>query len=330
MAEVDVVIFDKTGTLTEGRPRLVDVVPAAGIERQELLHVAGALERDSEHPLARATRDALAGAAPVAIDVVNFPGRGLTGRVEGEAAAVGSLAFVAAATGAEIPPALAAAATGGASPVAVARGARSLGLLLFEDRPREGARELIAALTGAGTECEILSGDHPEAVARAAALFGVAQAEGAATPERKVERVRELVAAGRKVAMIGDGVNDAAALSAATVSVAMGGGALLAARSADAVLASSRSDDLAFAFAHARRTMRVLRGNFVRALSYNALILPLAATGNVPPWAAAIGMTASSALVVLNASRLRRDGRADGGAATPASPSPAALLPAPG
>ena len=151
----------------------------------------------------------------------------------------------------------------------------------------------------------LLSGDEPGAVRRIAAAAGIDEWEGSASPERKVARVRELGAAGAVVAMIGDGVNDAAALAAAPVSVAMGSGAFLAAATADAVLLSNRPQDLGFAVRHAALVLRRVKQNFALAFGYNLIVIPLAAMGRIPPWAAAIGMSASSAMVVLNALRLR-------------------------
>jgi Cu2+-exporting ATPase len=153
----------------------------------------------------------------------------------------------------------------------------------------------------------LLSGDEPGAVRRIAAAAGIDEWEGGASPERKVARVRELGEQGAVVAMVGDGVNDAAALAAAPVSVAMGSGAYLAARAADAVLLSNRPEDLGFAVRHAALAIARVKQNFALAFGYNLIVIPLAAMGRSPPWAAAIGMSASSAMVVLNALRLRRD-----------------------
>ena len=309
LARADVAVFDKTGTLTQGRPEVAAILLGAGSTQEEVLALAAGLERDSEHPLARSIREAAGGRTAPVEALCNHPGQGVVGRLLGETCAVGAPAFVALSIGTPLSPQLLSRLADGRTPVAVGRAGQALSLLLLEDALRPGARELVDTLTGLGIECLILSGDHPAVVARVAAELGVRSAEGEASPERKVERIRELVAGGRTVAMIGDGINDAAALSAATVSVAMGSGAFLAASSSDAVLASSRSEDLGFAFGQARRTMRVIRGNFGRALSYNAIILPIAAAGFVPPWAAALGMTASSVFVVINAMRLRRAGR---------------------
>jgi len=316
LATADVVVFDKTGTLTVGRPRLVSVATAPGWSRERALAVAAALERGSEHPLAAALRDAASGLElPAVAEVIQRPGRGVRARVGGRSFALGSPAFVGdgAATSAR-------AADDGSTPVVLGCDGAVVARFALADELRPGARELVDELRRAGRELFLLSGDHPGAVARIAHELGGLPFEAAATPERKLDRVRELAAGGRTIAMVGDGVNDAAALSGATVSVAMGSGAWLAASAADAVLVSSRPEDLAFAFDRAARTLRNIRVGLVQALVYNALFLPLAALGRMPPWLAAIGMSVSSAAVVLHAARLRsdRDRRSPDAAVEPA------------
>jgi Cu2+-exporting ATPase len=329
LAAARTVVFDKTGTLTEGRLRVVETVAAAGRTAGAVLAAAAALERGSEHPIARAIERAagMAGVPPVPqiADVVAEPGRGLVGRVAGERWAVGSPEFVRERLGAALPSGLASRCAEGLTPVVVAGESGVAGLLLLEDSLRPGAAELVAALRREGRRVALLSGDQEATAGRIAAAAGIADVEGGASPARKLERVRELAAAGAPVAMVGDGVNDAAALGAAAVSVAMGNGAWLAAATADAVLLSGRLEDLAFAFVHAARTLRVVRQNLALALLYNLAAIPLAAAGVVPPWAAALGMSASSALVVLNALRLRARGPGRS-ARAPAAAAPAAAL----
>ncbi|MGE0641366.1 MAG: heavy metal translocating P-type ATPase [Thermoanaerobaculia bacterium] len=302
LASTRAVVFDKTGTLTAGRPRLVEVRPAPGQDAHTVLGVAAALEQGSEHPLARSIRAEVPQPTLSASGIVNLPGRGVRGTVDGEEAAAGSPEFVEALLGDRAAP---------VDPdrrtiVAVARRGTLLGTLHFQDALRPGAAELIGHLERAGVRSELLSGDQATAVNAVARELGIASAEGGAAPERKVARIRQLTADGEVVAMVGDGVNDAAGLAAASVSVAIGEGAFLAAQSADAVLASGSLESLTFAFTRTRRTMRVVRGNFARALFYNALVLPAAAAGLVPPWAAALGMTGSSLLVTYRALRLGR------------------------
>ncbi|GMU67603.1 MAG: carbonate dehydratase [Acidobacteriota bacterium] len=309
LAVAEVVVFDKTGTLTEGRPRLVAVETARGWSRERALCVAAALERGSEHPLAAAIRAAACGLEiPAVEDLVNRPGRGVTATIAGARCALGSPDFVVESEGAVREPG-GARPIDGTTPVLLACAGATVARFALADELRPGARELVAELRRTGRQVFLLSGDHLDTVARIARELGGVAFEAAATPERKLERVRELASGGRTVAMVGDGVNDAAALSGAAVSVAMGGGAWMAASAADAVLVSSRPEDLAFAFERAARTLRTIRAGLAQALVYNAIFLPLAALGRMPPWLAAIGMSASSAAVVLVASRLRRERR---------------------
>ena len=225
--------------------------------------------------------------------------------MEGERVALGSPGFVADQLGLALPPEIAALAARERTMVVLAGESGVRGAILLDDSLRPESPALVAELRRAGKRVLLLSGDEPGAVRRIAAAAGIDEWEGGASPERKVERVRELTASGAVVAMVGDGVNDAAALAAAPVSVAMGSGAFLAAATADAVLLSNRPQDLGFAVRHAARAIRRVKQNFALAFGYNLIVIPLAAMGRIPPWAAAIGMSASSAMVVLNALRLR-------------------------
>lgn len=309
LSAAEIVVFDKTGTLTAGPPRLVAVLPRGDWARERVLAIAAGLERGSEHPLARAIIEAAAGAGAPATEIRNHPGRGVEGLIDGRRYGLGSPTFAFESLNAPVSVELLAGIPAGSTPVVLAREGEVVALLATEDTLRPGARELVASLRQAGKSVLMLSGDHPAAVMRIARELGGIDAEGSASPERKVARIRELAASGRSVAMIGDGINDAAALSAATVSIAVGSGACMAATAADAVLVSSRPQDLAFAFERATKTLRTIRLALGQALLYNVIFLPLAAFGWMPPWVAALGMSASSALVVLAASRLRIDGR---------------------
>jgi Cu2+-exporting ATPase len=182
----------------------------------------------------------------------------------------------------------------------------------------------VARLRAAGLRVHLLSGDHPAAVAAAARRLGIETWHGGASPQEKFDYVARLQAAGRKVAMIGDGLNDAPVLARADCSFAMGGGADAAQRHADFVLLGNSLEEIGATFARARRTMRVVRQNFAWALAYNALALPLAAAGWIGPWEAAVGMAASSFIVVLNAMRAGAAGtqREPWKASASSSPSP--------
>ncbi|MEO8197761.1 MAG: cation-translocating P-type ATPase, partial [Thermoanaerobaculia bacterium] len=320
LGRADLFVFDKTGTLTTGRLRVDAVEPQPGWSAGGVLATADLLERGSEHPIAAAiaasARTALAfpaagaasgtlGAAGVA-DLRNVPGRGLTATLDGERVALGSPGFVSEQLGLALPEPVIALAVRERTLVVLAGESGVRGAILLDDSLRPTSPALVAGLRRAGKRVLLLSGDEPGAVQRIAAAAGIDEWEGGASPERKVARVRELGEQGHVVAMIGDGINDAAALAAAPVSVAMGSGAYLAARAADAVLLSNRPEDLGFAVHHAARAIARVKQNFALAFGYNLIVIPLAAIGRIPPWAAAIGMSASSAMVVLNALRLRK------------------------
>jgi len=179
-----------------------------------------------------------------------------------------------------------------------------LAAFTFDDPLRGDAAALIAELKRLGKHVQLLSGDHPAAVRRVAAACGIDDYTAELTPADKLARVQRLQSAGAVVAMVGDGVNDAAALAAAHVSIAMGRGAAVTAAAADMILMSDRLADLQAALHTAALTLRVIRQNITRAAIYNAVALPAAALGYVAPWLAAIGMSASSLLVVVNALRL--------------------------
>jgi Cu2+-exporting ATPase len=179
------------------------------------------------------------------------------------------------------------------------------------DEPRPEAREAVAALRARGLRVHLLSGDREPAVRKVARLLGIGIVEANATPERKREYVASLQRRGRVVAMVGDGLNDAPVLAQADVSLAMGGGARLAQLRADAVIVSGDLRELPRAVAHARRALKIVGQNIAWAFVYNVLVLPLALTGALTPWAAALGMSASSLVVALNALRLERAPRGD-------------------
>jgi Cu2+-exporting ATPase len=188
----------------------------------------------------------------------------------------------------------------------LARDGQALLRFDFDEQLRDDTSCAVRTLQGAGIELRLLSGDDPARVRRLAASLGLASAQGALSPADKLAAVVEAQRNGKIVAMLGDGINDAPVLAQADVSIAMGEGALLARTQADAVLVSNRLADLARARVLARKTMRVLRQNFAWAAAYNAACVPLALLGWMPPWAAGLGMAASSLFVVLNSLRLVR------------------------
>jgi Cu2+-exporting ATPase len=181
---------------------------------------------------------------------------------------------------------------------------RCLALFVFGDTLRPDARDFIEALRRAGKRVHLLSGDREAAVAQVASALGIDAVRANASPQSKLEYVQALQAQGRLVAMIGDGINDAPVLAQASVSIAMGDGAWMSQRQADAVLISGRLADLRAAFSTSARTLSIIRENLFWALAYNLTAVPLAALGLVTPWMAGIGMSASSLVVILNSLRL--------------------------
>jgi len=312
LARTTHVIFDKTGTLTGGDLALVSVLAVGGPGAAECLAIGAAVERGSEHPVARALAAAAgtqAGAGTDIRDVRNFPGEGMEASVDGVRYRVGSLAFVGALHHQPAPAQLVSAA-GDVSVAALGDEHGWLALFSFGDAPRPGARHLVRELRARGREVCLLSGDRLDHVEHVGRELGIEIVRGAATPAAKVEFVRELQSRGAVVAMVGDGINDAPVLAQAQVSIAMGSGSELAQVNADMVLLSEHLHGLADAFETATRALRVVRQNFAWAVAYNAVAVPLALAGWVTPLVAAVGMSASSLLVVMNALRLLRAPRA--------------------
>ena len=304
LARATHVIFDKTGTLTYGRLRLAAVEPLEGREARQCLAWAAALERGSEHPVGRALAEAATDGVPLATEVRNTPGSGVEGWIDGRRYRVGRPAFAAglrAGTASERRD-LDAASTW----IALGDETGLLAWFQLADTLRPGAAEAVAALAARGLTVELLSGDRPEAVEHIAREVGISTATGGLSPQDKLERVRDLQRQGAVVAMVGDGVNDAPVLAAAQVSLAMGSGTQLAHATADLVLLSERLDALVGGVDMARRTLKIIRENSAWAIGYNLTALPLAATGWLLPWMAALGMSFSSLLVVVNALRLRQ------------------------
>lgn len=296
LTHVNRAVFDKTGTLTTGRPRMAREEPVAPAVSEECRVLAAALERDSGHPYALAFEDAR---PATATEVRVVAGAGVEGVVDGRRLRIGQAEFVAGIAGPR--PVLL-----DADGVHLGETGRWLARYELEDAPRPGLRDSLERLAMAGVGLEIVSGDSPEAVARTAAFAGVQEFRARQSPADKLARVRALQAHGHRVAVVGDGSNDAPGLGAADVSIAVGSGSALARADADLVLVGGDLGAIALAVSHARLSRRVTRENLVWAAAYNLASLPLAALGLVPPWAAAVGMSVSSLLVVANSLRLRR------------------------
>ena len=315
---VRTVAFDKTGTLTLGKPALTGMVPAAGFDEARLLSLAAAVEAQSEHPLGRALVEAArARAAPQAGPVAAFayrPGLGVTGEVGGAQVAVGSADLLASlGVAADAFAAKAEALAGqGASCFFIAVEGQAAGLFAFSDPPRPEAAAAIADLRALGLRVALITGDR-EATARAiAAKIGIDEIFAGQRPEGKVAALRELAKAG-PVAFVGDGINDAPALAAADVGIAMGAGTDVAVESAQVALMSSDLRKVAQAFALSRATLRTIKQNLVWAFGYNILLIPLAMGALYPssglllnPALGAAAMACSSLFVLGNALRLRQ------------------------
>lgn len=302
LARAGRVIFDKTGTLTLGKLRITRVETMAGMEAESALGIAAALESVSEHPIARAF--SVAAPAGVVSEAQVSPGLGIEGVVQHRRWRLGRPDWTAGLAGVPAPQ------TGSDETIVCLADTGGIAARFWlADRLRPGAKAQLLRLASLGLAAEIASGDAADAVAPVAAAVGIHKWHAAATPEDKLALLRLRQAAGETVVMIGDGVNDAPVLAGADVSIAMAGGTSLAQTSADMVLLGESLQPLAEGISHARRTLRIVRQNLAWAAGYNMLALPLAATGFIAPWMAAIGMSASSLLVVLNALRLSRPAR---------------------
>ncbi|MFJ3669639.1 heavy metal translocating P-type ATPase [Streptomyces sp. NPDC090106] len=300
---IDTVVLDKTGTLTSGHMSVarVTVVPD-GIGRETVLRLAGAVEQGSEHPLGRAVstyaRRELGVPLPEVSGFRALPGRGVRGRVEGHRVELRAPED-------ELPGALTAVETSSYTPVVAYVDDVAEALFEVGDVVRPGSYRAVDRLRRLGVRPVLATGDR-EAPARAVAQgLGIEEAYARCTPEEKAELVRGLQRDGRRVAVVGDGVNDAAALACADLGIAMGTGTDVAIGAADVTLVRGDIEALADAIRLARRTSRTVRANLGWAFGYNAVTLPLAMVGLLDPMVAAAAMSASSVLVVANSLRLR-------------------------
>ncbi len=320
LQSVDTVLLDKTGTLTEARMGLREIrlcarnrLPAVG--PAQALSLAAALARQSLHPVSRAVVEACptGGAAWSAERVLEVAGQGLEGRVAGAAVLgiAGELRLGRAAFCRASQAELEGWPDEAGMRVCLADAQGCIAVIEFDEQLRADAATLVARLQAQGLEVQLLSGDRPAAVQRVAQRLGVAQARGDCTPQDKLAQLEALQAQGRKVLMVGDGLNDGPVLARAHVSMAVGASVPLAQAQADLVMPAAPLVRILDLLAQARRTQRVVRQNLAWSLLYNAVSVPLALTGSLPAWLAGLGMALSSLLVVLNAARLTR---APGGA----------------
>jgi P-type Cu2+ transporter len=317
VASVDTVVLDKTGTLTKGEPEVVAVVTADGIDENELLRLSAAVERESEHPLAEAVVRAARERGlepPRAESFEAVAGHGAIATVEGQRLALGNARLLerehVALDG--LSERAAELASEGQTVVHFARDGRAAGLIAIADASRETAATAIAALKEIGVRPVMLTGDNRQTAERIARELGIDGVIAEVLPEDKAQKVKELQRQGRKVAMVGDGVNDAPALAQADVGIAIGAGTDVAIETADVVLMRSDPLDVATAVQIGRGTVRKMRQNLGWAIGYNSLALPIAAGVFEPfgftlrPEIAAISMSGSSVLVAVNALALKR------------------------
>lgn len=314
LARTNTIAFDKTGTLTNGKPAIVALGCAPDVEEKQLLGVAASLEQRSEHPLAHAvTNRAKQSGVRLAevTDVQVQPGMGITGMLDGLKVAAGNAALMLSAgvavtaNGEEPNP--------GATLLYVSQGGRLLGWLAAKDTIRANAKSTVAALSAMNFQIVMLTGDGHAAATAVGEEVGISKIHAELLPQMKLETIRRLQKAGRKVTMVGDGINDAAALAQADAGLAIGGGTDLAAEAGDAILLRGEPDSIVAAIRLARQTMRVMRQNLGWALGYNVLGIPIAAGALYPalhvllsPALASAAMALSSVSVLANSLRLRR------------------------
>jgi len=309
---VDTIVLDKTGTVTSGRMTLLEVIPAQGQDPQEVLRLAAAVEEASEHPIAQAIVRAATerlGEIPEVSDFQNVQGRGVTGVVDAHAVIAGRPALLAdwaLHLSPELSAAFDRAESEARTAIAVAWDGEVRGVLVVADQIKPSSADAIAALRGLGLTPVLLTGDNEQAARQVAAAVGIDQVRAGVLPEGKVAEVVALQQQGRVVAMVGDGVNDAAALAQSDLGVAMGTGTDAAIEASDLTLVRGDLWGAVDAIRLARRTLGTIRGNLFWALAYNVAALPLAALGLLNPMLAGAAMAFSSVFVVLNSLRLRR------------------------
>ncbi|QHT60780.1 cation-translocating P-type ATPase [Paenibacillus lycopersici] len=309
LAQLDLIVLDKTGTLTEGKPAVTGASALNGAPNT-LLRLAAAAEERSLHPFAEALRESARRAGlvlPVSSDHIAYPGKGIEARVEGKLIAVGNAALAA-----ERSWTIHRASKSFADPrersgetvVYVFVDGVNTGAFALSDSVKRTSKEAVEALAGEGVRVLLATGDHPGAAAKAAALAGIREVHASLLPEHKAALIRRLQQGGLVVAMAGDGWNDAPALAAADVGIAMGGGTEAALDAGDMTLLRSRLTGISESLLISRLTVRNIRQNLGFALLYNAVVIPFAAVGGIEPWMAGTAMALSSVSVVGNALRL--------------------------
>ncbi|MDH5712031.1 MAG: HAD-IC family P-type ATPase, partial [Gammaproteobacteria bacterium] len=305
-------VFDKTGTLTQGNIHLVKPVSLDDDNIQHHLQIAAALEAGSEHPVARSLIQAADESATVKENIKvsqleNLAGQGVHGVIKDTRWYLGNIQYINKVCKENISDEwLTKHQINELTLVALATEQKVFAVFAFDDEIREESYELVKKLKQQNKTITLMTGDHEANARRIAKQIGIDHVYADMKPADKLDRVHAMQQQGAIVAMTGDGINDAPVLAAADVSIAMGSGTQLAAAHADMILLSNHVEHLYAGYQISRHTLKIIRQNLTWAFGYNLLAVPAAATGHVEPWMAAIGMSASSLLVVLNALRLTR------------------------
>ncbi|MBU4528428.1 MAG: cadmium-translocating P-type ATPase [Hoeflea sp.] len=314
LAQTDHVVFDKTGTLTRGKPRLINSAAVA----PDHLAIAARIARASRHPLSQALADFDTGDAGPEFDITETPGDGVEAiSPEGDIYRLGRAAFALDNRDEGIER------CADASQVILSKNGSFLDIFLFSDQLRRGAAQAVARLSGLGIDAEILSGDREGPVRALAGELGVSTYVAGVRPRGKVDRVKVLASEGHKPLMVGDGLNDAPALSAAHVSMAPASAADVGRMAADFVFLHDSLEAVPMAIEVSRKASSLIRQNFALAIGYNVIAVPIAVMGYATPLIAALAMSSSSVIVVLNSLRLRRKTRVEQFAAPERVPQPA-------
>jgi Cu+-exporting ATPase len=309
---VDTIVLDKTGTVTTGAMSLTESYSADAVPSEKLLRLAGAVEQASEHPVGRAiTRAAAAaGELPPVTDFTNHQGLGVSGTVEGYTVRAGRVAWVTQHSNGALPPELTPcleqAQNSGATVIAVGWDGNFAGLLAVADTVKPTSRQAVTELRQLGLTPLLLTGDNARAAVAIAQQVGIDQVKAEVLPAQKAQIVQELQTSGKVVAMVGDGVNDAVALTQADLGIAMGTGTDVAIQASDITLVQGDLRTAADAVRLSRRTLATIKTNLFWAFAYNVAAIPLAMFGLLNPLIAGAAMSFSSVFVVSNSLRLRR------------------------
>ena len=308
LAKCDYFVFDKTGTLTAGTPRLVKVIAMQGMDERQAMQYAAAISADSEHPIARALRNVDTPVQVVMKDMRNIPGAGISATIDDSEWRFGKqeYALTAELANAELQAQIDASRAKGQTVSLLSNAQKAKAIFIFEDPIRPGIEQMLQGLSDSSiSHFSILSGDAESTVQSLGKQLGIDDCHGGMTPEEKLAWITSKQAEGYRIAMFGDGINDAPALATADVSISFSAATDLANVSSDFLILGKDASVLAEARSLATRTRRNIMQNFSWAAAYNFTAVPFAALGMIPPWGAAIGMSLSSLFVVTNALRLR-------------------------